>query len=115
ADGDTLIYGVKEGSEPTKGSVAFVGGSFVYTPNTNANGADSFTILIDDGEGGTAEQIVTVTINPVNDAPTAAAGNAVVTDEDTISLAVPIGATDADGDPLSYSVKNGFGPAQGSV
>ncbi len=115
ADGGTLAYGVKEGSEPERGSVAFVGGSFVYTPDTNANGADSFTILIGDGQGGTAEQVVTVTINPVNDAPTAAAGNAVITDEDTISSAVPIGAADVDADPLSYSVKTGFGPAKGSL
>ncbi len=64
ADGDVLSYSVKVGSEPAKGSVGFFGDTFVYTPDPDANGADSFTILIDDGEGGTAEQVVAVTINP---------------------------------------------------
>jgi hypothetical protein len=68
-DGDTLNYTVKSGSEPSKGTVSFSGDSFVYTPTTNANGPDSFTILVSDGQGGEAEQAVSVTINAVNDAP----------------------------------------------
>ena len=44
-------------------------GTFTYAPALNANGTDSFTILISDGQGGTAEQVVSVTIAPVNDAP----------------------------------------------
>ena len=43
ADGDVLSYSVKVGSEPAKGSVGFFGDTFVYTPDPDANGADSFT------------------------------------------------------------------------
>jgi hypothetical protein len=44
-------------------------GSFTYTPNLNFNGSDSFTYTISDGKGGTASAPVSITINPVNDAP----------------------------------------------
>ncbi len=115
ADGDTLTYDIKDGFGPAEGSVSFGDGSFAYTPNLNANGVDTFVILIDDGHGGTAEQIVTVTINAINDAPTAPSRNVVVTDEDTISRVAAIGAVDVDGDTLAFRVKGGFAPAKGSV
>src|SRR6185437_3369970 len=114
-DGDTLSYTLKSGFAPALGTVAFANGNFTYTPNANANGSDSFTIVIDDGAGGTIEQAVSVTINPVNDAPVAAATNAVVTNEDTNSAPVAIGASDPDGDTLSYTIKSGFEPAVGTV
>src|SRR6185437_10687065 len=63
-DGDTLSYTLKSGFAPALGTVAFAHGNFTYTPNANANGSDSFTIVIDDGAGGTVEQAVSVTINP---------------------------------------------------
>ncbi|MCU1347583.1 MAG: hypothetical protein JWO56_613, partial [Acidobacteria bacterium] len=41
----------------------------VYTPNANYNGNDSFTFMANDGNGGTATGIVSITVTPVNDAP----------------------------------------------
>jgi VCBS repeat-containing protein len=114
-DGDSLSYAVKSGSEPAKGTVSFSGGSFIYTPTANANGADSFTILVSDGNGGSTEQVVSVTITPANDAPTAPTINSMTTAEDTASAAVTIGASDLDGDTLTYTVKSGAEPGKGSV
>ena len=116
-DGDTLSYSVKPGSGAANGSVSFdqAAGTFTYTPNANFNGTDSFTIVVDDGNGGTAEQVVSVTVTPVNDAPTAPAAGSVTTDEDSASAATAIGASDVDGDTLTYSVKPGAAPANGSV
>ncbi|PSJ38887.1 tandem-95 repeat protein [Allosphingosinicella deserti] len=116
-DGDTLTYSVKPGFGPANGSVSFdqAGGTYTYTPSANYNGPDGFTILIDDGQGGTAEQVVSVTVTPVNDAPTAPAAGAVATAEDTASAAQAIGASDIEGDTLSYSLKPGFGAAHGNV
>ncbi len=116
-DGDALVYSVKTGAEPTKGVVAFdaAAGTFTYTPNANVNGTDTFTIVVSDGRGGTVEQVVTVTITPVNDAPTVAATAAITTLEDVASGAIAIGATDLDGDTLSYSVKVDAAPTKGSV
>ncbi|WP_457092974.1 tandem-95 repeat protein [Microvirga sp. P5_D2] len=70
-DGDRLSYAVKSGTAPRKGTVSFADDTFTYTPNQNASGPDSFTILVSDGHGGLSEQAVSVTIKPVNDAPTA--------------------------------------------
>ena len=85
ADGDTLTYSLKSGFAPAKGSVAFSGDNFTYTPNADINGTDTFTIVVSDSQGGTAEQTVSVTINPVNDAPlvTGVPASLPAIDEDT--------------------------------
>ena len=82
--GETLaITGV---TDAPKGSVAIVGGTGVtYTPDHSANGADSFTYTISDGNGGTATATVAITITPVNDPPTAA--------DDTWTVPEDAGAT----------------------
>ncbi len=112
-DGDGLdITGVTQGS---KGSVAINDNgagdstdSVTYTPNTDETGIDSFTYTISDGLGGTDSATVTVTINAVNDPPTADAGpNQTVTDSDNSgSESVNLdgsGSYDPDGDVLSYT------------
>jgi len=50
-------------------------GSFVYTPEANYNGADSFTYRANDGAIDGNEAAVTITVTPVNDAPVADAGD----------------------------------------
>ena len=44
-------------------------GGFTYTPTTNYNGSDSFTYKASDGQTNSSVATVTITINPVNDAP----------------------------------------------
>ena len=46
-------------------------GSFVYTPNADANGTDSFTYMVSDGSNGSNVATVTLTVEPVNDTPVA--------------------------------------------
>lgn len=118
-EGDTLTYAVGS-TVPTLGTVSFTdlagaaSDGFTYTPNANANGSDTFTILISDGNGGTFEQTVNVTINPVNDAPTAPATASHTIAEDT-SVTAAIGASDVDNDTLTYSLLAGAEPAFGTV
>ena len=116
-DSTTLTYSEKVGFEAANGSVTFdqINGTFTYTPNPDFNGSDSFTILIEDGDGGSAEQVVAVTVTPVNDDPTAPPTNSVTTDEDTPSAATAINADDVDDDVLTYSEKVGFEAANGTV
>jgi VCBS repeat-containing protein len=45
-------------------------GSFVYSPEANFNGQDSFTYKATDGQLDSLPVTVTIKINPVNDAPT---------------------------------------------
>lgn len=101
-DGDPLSYAIKPGAAPAKGSVSFVSGFFVYTPAANANGTDSFVILVGDGQSVT-EQIVDVTIKPVNDAPQAVDDlrAAIIDTTASYSVAGLLGNdTDVDGDTL---------------
>jgi VCBS repeat-containing protein len=106
-EGQAMGYGTGGATGPQLGSVTFnADGSFNYTPFENVNGTDTFTILVSDVYGNTAEQTVTVTIDPVNDAPVRVGGPLVVasTPEDhavTIGTADLTGVFfDADGDAL---------------
>ena len=58
-------------TQPTNGAVTFTGTGVSYTPAANFNGTDTFTYTISDGALGTDTATVSVTVTPVNDAPTA--------------------------------------------
>jgi hypothetical protein len=73
-----------------------------YTPAANYNGPDSFTFKASDGAADSNPATVSITVNPVNDAPVAT-DQAVATDEDT-PLPVTLAGTDVDHDPLTYAV-----------
>jgi VCBS repeat-containing protein len=78
-------------------------GTVRYTPVLNYNGADSFTYTISDGAGGSATGTVSVTVTPVNDAPTiAAVANQKGVVGTPVSPVTLVG-TDVDGDLLTYS------------
>src|SRR5439155_612406 len=82
-DGSALTFVIVSG--PTNGVLSAVNtntGALTYTPNTNYNGADSFTFLVNDGTANSAVATVGITITPVNDAPFAN-GQCVTTPEDT--------------------------------
>ncbi len=72
ADVDGDIPVAQPGTQPANGTVVVdQDGSWTYTPNDNYNGDDSFTVIVDDTQGGTAIVTVDVTVLPVNDAPDA--------------------------------------------
>ena len=57
-------------SIPENGSVSLNGdGSFVYTPNVNYFGTDSFTYLVTDGIGNSNIASVDIVVNGTNDVP----------------------------------------------
>ncbi|MFU6379259.1 tandem-95 repeat protein, partial [Metapseudomonas otitidis] len=66
---------------------------------------DTFTVTISDGNGGTTTSLVSVIVNPVNDAPNAPNSTASVDEDGTLTSRIP--ATDAEGDPLTYTLKTG--------
>lgn len=96
------------------GSAVIEGTNVRFTPAANFNGAASFTYTVADGHGGTATATASFTVTPVNDAPVIAPVAAATTAEDAPATG-QIVATDVDGDPLSYAVKNGAGPQHGQV
>ncbi|MEM7596474.1 MAG: Ig-like domain-containing protein [Pseudomonadota bacterium] len=109
-DGDDLTFAVVQSGEeeegdsgPSNGSVVMdEDGSFTYTPNANFNGTDSFTYVVDDGNGGTATGTVNITVNAVNDLPVADDLSFDGVEDDKVDGQVT--ATDADGDDLTFAV-----------
>ena len=53
------------------GSVQIVAGEVVFTPELNYSGTASFTYTVSDGVGASSQATVSLTFNPVNDAPVA--------------------------------------------
>ncbi|MGH8534071.1 MAG: tandem-95 repeat protein, partial [Gammaproteobacteria bacterium] len=79
-------------------------GSFIYTPDTDFEGTDSFTYLANDGSADSNAATVTITITHANESPVAV-DDAYTTDEET-SLVVPAPGvlgndTDFESDPLT--------------
>jgi VCBS repeat-containing protein len=100
-DGDSLAFAVA--TQPQHGSVSPAPGGFLYTPNPDYNGTDSFTYTASDGTLTSAAATVTVTVNAVNDAPVAVSDSA-TTDEDAAkAIAVLANDSDVDGDALKVS------------
>ncbi|CAE6907062.1 COG2931 RTX toxins and related Ca2 -binding proteins [Vibrio sp. B1FIG11] len=111
-DGDTLTI-VNASVPADQGTVEIVDGKLVFTPADNFNGEATISYTVSDGELEDDAQ-VSVTVNPLNDAPVANDDNA-VTDEDTpVTIDVLPNDTDVDGDTLS--IVNASVPAdQGTV
>ena len=99
-DGDPIT--VTDFTQPENGTVTVnPDGTYEYIPDPDFVGTDTFTYTIDDGNGGTDEATVTITVDPVNDAPDA------VNDTGSGAAGQPImgnvlgNDTDPDGDPLT--------------
>lgn len=97
-DGDTITIESVVGGQ--NGTCTVETDRVRYTPSSNFNGADSCTVTISDGAGGTDTSTLSITINAVNDAPVArftVIGGIVKADADGSS------STDVDGDSLTYT------------
>lgn len=100
-DGDVLITVLN--TAPAHGSLSLnADGSFVYTPDADFNGPDSFTYHANDGTADSNIATVSITVNQINDAPVANNTNA-TTNED-VSVTITLSATDADGDSLTFTI-----------
>ena len=103
-DGDALTYSiVSNGSLGTAAIINAATGTFSYTPNVGASGSDSFTFKANDGTVDSPAATVTVTIAAgANTAPVAADAGIEVGDFDTVQGS--LGASDGDGDALTYTI-----------
>jgi Ca2+-binding RTX toxin-like protein len=74
-DPAALTYSVTDKTNPALfGSVSVTGGVLTFTPAPNANGSATLTVRATDSGGLTVDVPLAVTVNPVNDAPSFAAG-----------------------------------------
>lgn len=98
-DGDVLS--VASFTSPAHGTLALnPDGTLGYTPEANYYGADSFRYVVSDGQGGSDEANVSITVTPVNDAPGAAADEAFTTEDTAFTSNVVANDTDIDGGSL---------------
>ncbi|MDF4909553.1 tandem-95 repeat protein [Vibrio parahaemolyticus] len=108
-DGDKLS--IESASVPKEqGTVEVVDGKLVFTPVENFNGDAEITYTVTDGEL-TDEAKVTVTVNPVNDAPTIKvdAVESITEDAvntDTVVATLTVRDTDTPEDQLTVSLEN---------
>ncbi|ENE9928400.1 tandem-95 repeat protein, partial [Vibrio parahaemolyticus] len=108
-DGDKLS--IESASVPKEqGTVEVVNGKLVFTPAENFNGDAEITYTVTDGQL-TDEAKVTVTVNPVNDAPTIKvdAVESIIEDgvnTDTVVATLTVRDTDTPEDQLTVSLEN---------
>jgi hypothetical protein len=115
-DSPTLTFTVVNG--PAHGAVQVIDGNYTYTPAPDFFGSDSFTFRASDGELASNLATVSITVNPVNDAPVAQ-GDLYAVDEDS-SLVVSVASSgvlandrDIEGDALKAVLVSG--PLHGTV
>ena len=99
ADGDALE--IVLGKEPSYGSVKVVDNKIEYTPNKDYNGQDSFTYSVSDSKEQSQEATVSITINPVNDAPVAEDDSESVDEGSRVLIDVLKNDSDVEGDTLT--------------
>ena len=107
-DGDTLTVSIT--SQPSRGRVVADTTTqlLTYTPAENDHGTYTFMYTASDGTLSSLPALVTVTVNPVNDAPAFPAAPAERTVSENARPGDDVGAvltaTDVDGDTLTYGL-----------
>lgn len=82
-------------------------GNFIYTPNANYFGQDSFSFQVCDTGNMCDEGQVDIVIESVNDSPSVFNESMTLNEDNQISGEVSMNDSDADGDVLSYSLITG--------
>ncbi|MGB2820916.1 MAG: cadherin-like domain-containing protein, partial [Phycisphaerae bacterium] len=100
-DGDALT--VTGFTQPSHGTLVDNGdGTWTYTSDGDYFGQDSFTYTVSDGNGGSAEGTVTLTVEAVNDAPSA--GDDSATTNEDIPVNIDVLDNDTDVESVSLSI-----------
>ena len=119
-DGDSLTVNTTPISDVTNGALILnADGSFTYTPNNGYFGLDTFTYEIFDGNGGSSQATVSITVTSVNDVPIFTSHDGVASAslflaENQVGVSLQT-ATDADADLLTYSIVGGADAARFAV
>jgi hypothetical protein len=108
-DGDALTFAVA--TAPAHGTLSGSPPTVTYTPERNYAGEDSFTFTASDGLLESMPAMVSLTVSPVNDAPTALAQNVLVPQGTPVT--VTLRGADVDGDALTFAVATS--PAHGTL
>ncbi|WP_082930721.1 Ig-like domain-containing protein [Shewanella woodyi] len=108
-DLDTLTYSIT--NSPNNGVLSGTLPNLTYTPNSDYNGADTFSFKVNDGFTDSNTATISINVSPINDTPSAGSQSIPVTEDTPTSITLT--ATDIDLDSLSYSLLTS--PANGSL
>ncbi|MFN0038823.1 MAG: tandem-95 repeat protein, partial [Burkholderiales bacterium] len=112
SDVDSTVLSIQALSQPAHGTLALnADGSFVYTPNANYFGPDSFGFQVTDGVSFSGPGNVAITVTPVNDAPVAV--NATISTNEDTSVLIDLRANASDIDSLVLTPAIVTGPQHG--
>ncbi len=100
SDGDPLSYILV--SLPKHGTLTGSAVKFIYTPDANYNGEDSFLYKLNDGKIDSNLATYTLHVTPANDAPAAKNISLQTTDQNITQITLD--GDDIDGDNLNYTI-----------
>ncbi|MBU7587265.1 MAG: tandem-95 repeat protein, partial [Nostoc sp. TH1S01] len=122
-DGDTLR--ISSFANPSNGILTFNDNGtpdnpsddfFIYTPNANYNGTDSFTYTVSDGNGGNVTGTFNLNVQAVDDAPVAVNDSLTTAFNTPVTIqAITLLANDTDIDSTSLSITDVSGVTNGTV
>jgi hypothetical protein len=98
-DGDPLAYTV---APPLHGMLSGTAPDFIYTPDPDFHGMDSFVWHVSDGKLESAPATVSIQVDPVNDPPEALAASYSI--DSSESLQILLTGDDREGSPLIFTV-----------
>jgi DNA/RNA endonuclease G (NUC1) len=113
----SLHFQVTQG--PSHGSLSGTAPNLSYSPAANYNGADTFKFTVTDtGDGSSPaltsnEATVSITVNPVNDAPSANSQSLATTSNTPVGITLTGSDIETPGPALTFTVTSG--PSHGSL
>ena len=112
-DFDPLTF-LAGSTSPIHGTVVInSNGTFTYTPDAGFTGSDSFSFKVNDGTVTSADATVSITVSSISNI-TPVANPATVSTTAGVALSGTLIGSDADGDPLTFSLGN-TAPQHGTV
>jgi large repetitive protein len=104
-DDNTHHFAVTE--QPEHGTVNIsISGNYVFTPDNNFHGIDSFGFSACDDESACTEAIVIINISAINDGPIATDDFRTINEDHSTNGNLGLNDVDADGDALSFTLLN---------
>ncbi|QNI49796.1 cadherin domain protein [Synechococcus sp. RS9915] len=115
---DGTVFSIASVSGPNNGtaSINAESGAWSYTPSTNFNGSDFFTVTVTDDLGGTTTQPIDLTVTAVNDSAVVTGDTSGSGAEDEAITGI-LTATDVEGltDGTVFSIASVSGPNNGTA
>ncbi len=103
SDIDSDILTISSVQNAINGVITISNGNVIFTPAANYNGVAAFDFTVNDSNGGTITQTVNLTVDALNNVPTATLIKASGKEDTVIAIDVLAKASDIDGDVLTIS------------